>query len=311
MLNAEPKWFQWVEGCDWAKYLATRDTPIVDWTGELIGENWRANWVRAAKYILYCAPYKGDSVEKVRQAWYGSITLEGHVPDKGAPAKFGEVDWSDKRPDMRYIGLAFDYFDPVFDFLHVPEDLRRTMRRLAELMVGLGKVSEREYAESILKDEYMPPRSGEPSRSREYEIRNGQYWLPGEWCWITLNGTSLYGKVAKSPAQPFPNAGEAERKLMNNNPMFQAAVRLAYWVATHIPFIGWFNWFPLAGYCGHLSPMYYEGPAAPLLFPDEGWVCTDHAVLTVALYRAAGIPGYVGGELEPFGDHSWTAVRRR
>ncbi len=45
----EPIWFQWVDQCEWAKYLATRDTPIVDWTGELIGENWRANWIRAAK----------------------------------------------------------------------------------------------------------------------------------------------------------------------------------------------------------------------------------------------------------------------
>jgi hypothetical protein len=97
-----------------------------------------------------------------------------------------------------------------------------------------------------------------------------------------------------------------------DNSMFQAAVRLAYWVATHIPFIGFFSWAPLTGYCNYMSSMYYEGPAAPPLFPEEGWVCTDHAVLTVALYRAAGIPSYVvGGQIEIDGlkgDHAWTAV---
>jgi len=276
--DEEPDWFQWVEHCKWAKYLATRDTPIVDWTGELIGENWRANWIRAAKYILYCAPYKGDSVDKVRQAWYGSITLEGHVPHNGAPAKFGKVTWSSFSRSI------------LFDFSWI---------------FG-GTVSEWEYAESILEDEYSP------TRSRKYEIVNDEedhkprYWLPKEWNQIKIDGSLLFREVKKSLAPPFQDPDKAEEKL-KNNPMFQAAVRLAYWVATHIPYFGLYNRY-LTNYGDCASCCYYKGPAAVLLYPSHGWNCVDHAVLTVALYRAAGLPGYVVGGLLNGEGHAWTAV---
>ncbi len=160
-------------------------------------------------------------------------------------------------------------------------------------------MSEGQYADSILKDEFSGP-------SKSNEIVNGQYWLPPEWNFEYIDGRPLDELVRQSLANPFSDYNAARRQLWNN-PMFQAAVRLAYWVATHIPYNGSFNKYPDVYYGGCVSCCYYEGPAAVLLHPDHGWNCADHAVLTVALYRAAGIPGYVvygwWGE-----QHAWTAV---
>jgi hypothetical protein len=92
---------------------------------------------------------RGDSVDKVKRAWYGSITLEGHVPDKGAPAKFGEVDWSDKRPDVQYVDMIMDYAET--HFFPIPPEIKDIIRRAAKYIAGIGdvRISERQYAESI------------------------------------------------------------------------------------------------------------------------------------------------------------------
>ncbi len=262
-VGAQPEWFQWVGHCEWAKYLATRDTPIVDWTGELVGADYTAGWIRVAKYILYCAPYEGDSVGKVIQVWYGNNSLlQGHVPPNGAPAEFGKVKW--------------------------------------------GPINEEQYAEFTLKCEYDKCRSNDWGL-----IRNGKYWIPSSWENIYIGGVSLYYMVEESLGVPFQNSTVAEHNLMKN-PMFEAAIRLVYWVASKIPYYGLTNWH-VCYYYGFMNGCYKYGPAEVFLDAGDGWNCADHAALTAALYRATGVPcyiiiGHLGNGNKNKVNHAWTAI---
>jgi len=78
--------------------------------------------------------------------------------------------------------------------------------------------------------------------------------------------------------------------------MIKAAVRIAYWVASWVPY-GWYDNYRNGGH-----------PENVLKYPWMGWNCCDHAALAVALMRAAGIPArpVLGG---PGGnDHAWVEV---
>ncbi|WP_457614337.1 transglutaminase-like domain-containing protein [Methanopyrus sp.] len=87
-------------------------------------------------------------------------------------------------------------------------------------------------------------------------------------------------------------------KPWRDSELMRAAIRIAYWVA---------SWIPYRYYCGYLNG---GKPEAILENPDKdgGWNCCDHAALAVALMRAAGIPAkpVLGG---PSGnDHTWVEV---
>ena len=60
-------------------------------------------------------------------------------------------------------------------------------------------------------------------------IVRDQHWLPKERESICIGRYQLREAVEKPLARPFKDSVEAGRLM--SNPMFQAAVRLAYWVA--------------------------------------------------------------------------------
>ncbi|WP_456484279.1 transglutaminase-like domain-containing protein [Methanopyrus kandleri] len=141
-----------------------------------------------------------------------------------------------------------------------------------------------------------PERKEDPTPLKVVQVAESPNTLDCSTKDVPYWGEVTWGKVSE---RDFANAVQAMNGGTLESQLFKAAVRIAYWMASKIPTrdystpgdMDWTEFTPL-----QVLKEYWRG-----------WNCAGHAVLAVALMRAAMIPAKVVGGLLAGEGHAWVA----